>query len=481
MIDILPVAFLAGAMLLGLAAFMGIPILVMLSYGEGHWQAFLLSAAITALAGLLLTFFGHRRGFRLSPRQAFLLTTLSWVMMALFASLPMALVEHIDYTDAFFETMSGITTTGSTVLVGLERHPRGILLWRSLLQWIGGIGFIAMGVAILPFLRVGGMRLFQSESSDWSEKVTPRFGSFARAIAVIYVCLSALAWLLYWLAGMNGFDALNHAMTTISTGGYSTYDTSMGHFQSPAILWVGSIFMLLGALPFSLYVHFIHGQRGKIWADAQVRGFLAFVLFVSLALSLSLWTGGPQDFFITLTTVSFNVISVVTTTGYASSDYTQWGSLAAMVFFYLAFVGGCSGSTSGGVKIFRFQVAYITLHSQIIRQVHPHVTLAERYNNREITHDIVRSLTAFSFFFALTIGTLAMILAALDLDLVTSLTASITAVANVGPGLGPVVGPAGNFSSLPDAAKWALSVGMLLGRLEIMTVVTLFTAAYWRG
>lgn len=481
MIDLLPVFFLAGALLLGLAAFMGIPTLTMLAYGEVHWQAFFISAVITGLTGLVLTLIGRRRAFRLSPREAFLLTSLSWIMVALFASLPLVMVEHIDYSDAFFETMSGITTTGSTVLVGLEHHPRGILLWRSLLQWIGGIGFIAMGVAILPFLRVGGMRLFHSESSDWSDKVTPRFGSFARAIALIYVSISGIAWLCFWLAGMSGFDALNHAMTSISTGGYSTYDASMGHFRDPLILWLAVLFMLLGALPFSLYVHFLHGRRRALWTDMQVRGFFKFVLLVSLSLSLWLWLHGQQDFMAVFTAVTFNVVSVVTTTGYASEDYGQWGTLAAVVFFYLMFVGGCSGSTCGAVKIFRFQVAYMALRSQLNKLVHPRAIFAERYNNREISDDIVRSLIAFSFFFALTIGGLAIVLAAFGLDLVTSLTASVTAVTNVGPGLGPIVGPSGNFASLPDPAKWALSVGMLLGRLEIMTVLVLFTGSYWRG
>ena len=477
-----PALFVTGLFLIGLAAFMWVPLLYMLWVGEDGGHEFLLSSGITLLTGGVLAYlFGKRESFALVPRQVFVLTTLAWVSVSLFAALPLLLIHHIDYTDAFFETMSGLTTTGSTVLVRLDEAPRGILLWRSLLQWIGGIGFIAMGVLILPFLRVGGMRLFHAESSDRSEKVLPRFESVAKAIFFIYVILSAACVAAYYLAGMSMFDAVNHAMTTVSTGGYSTHDASMGFFDSAPILWVSVVFMILGALPFALYIQAMRGNAMPLLKDRQVRGFLSIVLFFGLLLALVNTVQSQRDPLSALTSSVFNVTSVITTTGYASEDYSLWGELAVMVFFYLAFVGGCSGSTAGGLKIFRLQVAYTMLRRQLDRLVHPHAIFTERYNNREIGEDIIRSLISFSFFFGLTIGLLALSLSAVGLDFMTSMTGAITAVCNVGPGLGEIIGPAGNFASLPDAAKWLLSLGMLLGRLEIMTVLVVFTPGFWRG
>ena len=481
MIQLRPLLFIVGLFLVALGVLMLVPALLMMLRQEGHWNAFMLAAAVTAFCGAVAVVFNRQSEFSLSTRQDFVLTTLVWCSVSAFAALPLMFVEHIGFTDAFFETMSGITTTGATVLSGLEHHASGILLWRSLLQWAGGIGFIVMGVAILPFLRVGGMRLFQSESSDWSEKAFPRFASVARAIAAIYLGLTVLGFLAYRMAGMDDFDALNHIMTTISTGGYSTYDDSMGHFPQPAIHWVSVLFMLLGGLPFTLYIHALRGRPGLLWRDAQVRGFLGFVAFISLVLIAWLWLRGDEGLGVIATRVVFNVVSVITTTGYVSHDYQSWGPFAAVVFFYLMFVGACSGSTTGSIKVFRFQVAWMLLRAQLHRLVHPTAVIRERYNGREIGDDVIRSIVAFSFFFGLTIGLLALGLAMQGLDFVTSLTAAVTSVTNVGPGLGDVVGPTGNFASLPDASKWMLSAGMLLGRLEIMTVVVLFTPTFWKG
>lgn len=477
-----PAFFVTGLFLIGLALIMWVPLIYIRVLGEAGWREFLYSSAITLVSGVVLAVaFRQRQGFALVPRQVFVLTTLTWLSVSVFAALPMLLIHHINFTDAFFETMSGLTTTGSTVLVGLDQASRGLLLWRSLLQWIGGIGFIAMGVLILPFLRVGGMRLFHAESSDRSEKVLPRFESVVKAILLSYVTISVACALAYRMAGMSAFDAVNHAMATVSTGGYSTHDASMGYFDSQPILWVSVLFMILGALPFTLFVQAMRGSPMALWRDRQVRGFLGIVLFFGLLLTVVGMIEHKRDPMTALSAGFFNVVSVITTTGFASEDYTLWGELAVMVFFYLTFVGGCSGSTAGGLKIFRLQVAYTMLRRQLDRLVHPHAVFTERYNNREIGEDIIRSLISFSFFFALTIGLLAVALSAVGLDFMTSMTGAITAVCNVGPGLGAVIGPAGNFSTLPDAAKWLLSIGMLLGRLEIMTVLVLFTPGFWRG
>lgn len=482
MADFKPAFFVTGIFLIGLSLIMWVPLLIMLVMQETEWRQFLASSAITLGCGLSLAYAARQRGgFALVPRQVFVLTTLTWVAVSVFAALPLLLIQEISYTDAFFETMSGVTTTGSTVLTDLDTAPLGILLWRSLLQWIGGIGFIVMGVLILPFLRVGGMRLFHAESSDRSEKVLPRFESVAKAITLSYVVLSIACALAYYVAGMSAFDAVNHAMTTVSTGGYSTHDASMGYFDNLSIHWVSTLFMALGALPFALYVHAVRVNPAALWKDRQVIGFLQLVVLVSLGLTLANVVANQRDPFEALTASFFNVVSVVTTTGYASEDYSLWGELTVMVFFYLTFVGGCSGSTAGGLKIFRFQVAYIILRRQLDRLVHPRAVFTERYNNREISEDIIRSLVSFSFFFALTIGFLALALSMFGLDFMTSLTGAITAVTNVGPGLGGTIGPAGNFASLPDGAKWLLSIGMLLGRLEIMTVLVVLTPRFWQG
>jgi len=478
-----PALFVTGWFLAGLALIMWIPTIYMLVLGDEEWRKFLLSSVITLTAGILLAATNRQRGgFALVPRQVFVLTTLIWLMACVFAALPMLLIQQMSYADALFETMSGITTTGSTVLTGLDHASRGFLLWRSLLQWIGGIGFIAMGVLILPFLRVGGMRLFHAESSDRSEKVLPRFESVSKAIVFSYLALSLACAVAYYFAGMSVFDAVNHAMTTVATGGFSTYDASMGYFNdTPSILWIAVVFMILGALPFVLYVQLLRGSPSAFWKDRQVSGFLGIVLFFGVLLALVNGLVQGRDPASALTASFFNVVSIISTTGFASEDYSLWGEQAVMVFFYLAFVGGCSGSTSGGLKVFRLQVAYKMLRRQLDRLVHPHAVFTERYNNREISEDIIRSLISFSFFFALTIALLALSLSFVGLDFMTSMTGAITAVCNVGPGLGSVIGPAGNFATLPDAAKWLLSAGMLLGRLEIMTVLVVITPGFWRG
>jgi trk system potassium uptake protein TrkH len=376
--------------------------------------------------------------------------------------------------------MSGITTTGSTVISGLDNASPGLLIWRSMLQWLGGIGFIAMAVAILPLLRVGGMRLFQTESSDWSEKVMPRSHIAAKYFLGIYIAFTLLGYLGFWLAGMTPFDAINHAMTSIATGGYSTSDASLGNWQQPAVHWVAIALMICGGLPFVLYVAALRGNVNALWRDHQVRGFIGFLIITSLTVGTWLWLNSDYSWLDAFRVTSLSVTSIVTGTGFAVTDYSLWGGFAILLFFYLTFVGGCSGSTTGGLKIFRFQVAYVLLRANLQQLVHPRAVIKQQYNKHNLDEDIVRSLITFSFFFAVTIALLALSLSLTGLDWMTALTGAATAVCNVGPGLGPVIGPAGNFSTLPDAAKWMLTVGMLLGRLEILTVLVLFTKTFWK-
>jgi trk system potassium uptake protein TrkH len=479
-IDITPVARVVGLMLCGLAAVMLIPAAVDAAYGSSDWIAFAESAAVTAFIGgamVLATQGGH--AFELNLRQAFLLTVACWLGVTAFAALPF-LGLGLDYTDAFFEAISGITTTGSTVISGLDGLPPGILLWRSLLQWVGGLGIVVMAIVILPFLRVGGMQLFQTESSERSEKVVPSAFDLAAWIGVIYVALTALCALLYGIGEMSAFDAVNHAMATLATGGYSTHDASFAHFKNPFTQWTGTVFMLAGALPFVVYIRFLKGQRGAFWRDPQVRALLRFLVLAWVAMACWLWAARDIGFFDALTLTAFNITSVVTTTGFANADYTLWGPLATGAFLIFTFVGGCSGSTSGAIKIYRHQVLWIVIRNQLLRLASPRRVVIPRYGGRRLPDDVAPSVMAFVAVFMATVGLFTIALAGMGLDLETALSASATAITNVGPGLGPIIGPAGNFASLPDPAKWILSAAMLLGRLEIFTLLVLLDPQFWR-
>ena len=475
------IGFIIGLFLITLAVSMVVPMLAVLAFDRtDDIGAFSWSSLITFIVGLALVAPGRPEHLHMRPRDMYMLTTASWVVVCIFAALPMVLIQHISYTDAFFETMSGITTTGSTVITGLDHASPGLLLWRSMLQWLGGIGFIGMAVAILPLLRIGGMRLFQTESSDWGEKVMPRSHMVAKYILVVYVALTLLGTLAFSLAGMTPFEAVNHAMSLISTGGFSTSDNSIANWKQPAVHWVAVVVMMAGSLPFTLYVATLRGHRKALVKDHQVRGFVGFLVATWLFFGTWLWLNSDYSWPDAFRIVAVNVTSVVTTTGVALGDYTLWGSFSVMLFFYLTFVGGCSGSTAGGLKIFRFQVALVMLRTNLKQLVHPRAVIRQKYNGHNIDEEIVRSLITFSFFFTITIGAIALGLCLVGLDWTTALTGAATAVCNVGPGLGPIIGPAGNFSTLPDAAKWLLTIGMLLGRLEILTVLVLFTRGFWK-
>ncbi|MDV5171844.1 TrkH family potassium uptake protein [Photobacterium rosenbergii] len=481
MVNFRPILFVIGLVLSKIALFMYVPTLVAFATGTEGFIDFATAVIITHMVAFLCLTFGRTSEFKLSVRDMFMITTLVWTIASAFAALPFVFINHISFTDAYFETMSGITTTGSTVLSGLDDMAPSILLWRSTLQWLGGIGFIVMGVAILPMLNVGGMRLFQTESSDWSDKSSPRTKSVAKNIVNVYLSLTGLCFLGYLLTGMNTFDAINHAFTTLSTGGYSTSDGSMNHFSNSAH-WVAIVFMFAGGLPFLLFVQALRKREARtLLSDAQVRGFTMLVF--SAGLAVALWLTWQLDYrFIDAFRVSlFNIISVVTTTGFGLDDFTAWGPFPTIIFAFIMLVGGCSGSTAGGIKIFRFQVAFALLRKQMMQLIHPSGVFIQRYNGRPVTDGIVRSVVAFALTFVLTIVVVAAVLGMQGLDAITSITGAVTAVANVGPGMGDVIGPTGNFATLPDLAKWTLSFGMLMGRLEILTVLVVFFPAFWRN
>ncbi|MFZ6762418.1 TrkH family potassium uptake protein [Pseudoroseomonas sp. WGS1072] len=480
-----PVLQLIARMLLVLGGFMLLPALLDLSQGHPDWRPFAASALGTALAGGLLqrlTRCELQAGLNL--RQAFVLTPLSWLAICAFAAVPFLLSQHPglggNLTNAVFESVSGLTTTGSTAVSRLDEAPPGILLWRALLQWLGGIGIIATALAILPTLGVGGMQLFRTESSDRSEKVMPRVRQIALAIVLTYLALTVLCGLAYALAGMDALDAAAHALTTISTAGFSTSDQSLARWDNPAVHWIAIAGMLAGALPFVLYVRLVR-RDWAILRDSQVRALLGLVATVTAGLTLWLVLRGTYGVWEALQHAALATVSIVTTTGFASADYTQWGGGVVGLVFGLMFVGGCTGSTTGGMKIFRLQVMAVMLRGQFLRLLYPRGVFPRLYDGKPLPDDVIGSVVVFFTLYFICYGVLTILLMAMELDFLTSASAAVSMLSNVGAGLGPVIGPAGHFGNLPDGAKWLLCFAMLLGRLELFTVLILFMPRFWRG
>ncbi len=481
MIFLSPVLHVTGLLTAGLGIAMLLPAVVDVAAANPDWQIFAATALLTWTLGTLLAMATRRPGaMRITVRQAFLMTATAWITLSAFSALPF-LALGLDYDDAFFESVSGFTTTGSTVIVGLDFLPPGILLWRALLQWIGGVGIVVMAIIILPFLRVGGMQLFHTESSDRSEKIVPRPLELVGYIAAIYFALTVACAVCYMAAGMKPFDAACHAMTTLSTGGFANYDASFGHYRSVPIDWFGVIFMIAGALPFVTYIKMVKGEPLSLWKDSQVRTIVAFLAAVSVITGV--WLARSQGIPVAdgVRLAAFNVVSVVTTTGFVSADYTTWGAPAVGLFFIITFVGGCAGSTSGGIKIYRFQVLWLIVLARIRQLALPSRIVSLSYSGRRLPEDVPTSVLAFLAVYIGTIGLFTLLLSMLGLDLVTALSSAAQAIGNVGPGLGPIVGPSGNFSTVPDPAKWVLTAAMLLGRLELFTLIVLLDPEFWRG
>lgn len=481
MFDLRPVLYVFSLALVACGLFELLPGFVEWAYGHDDAPVYFASAAVAVFVGGALAFTTHQEQVVLNLRQAFLLTPLCWFGLPVFASLPFVFTDSgLDFTDAYFETVSGFTTTGATVMVGLDDTRPGLLLWRAILQWLGGIGIIMVAVAILPFLRVGGMQIMRTESSDRSDKILPRASQIAGAIARLYLGLTVLCIVAYWACGMRLFDAVTHALTTVSTAGFSTSDRSLAAFPA-ATHWVAVIFMLLGALPFVLLVKTLQGDRRALLGDAQVRGFLYAVgTVVLLTTAWLLLHGDYVEFEPALRAAAVNIISVVTTTGYASADYQSWGNGMLPFFIFLMLMGGCTGSTSGSIKIFRWQILLQESGRQIAQMADPHRVLPHRYNGRPIPSDVPGSVGLFVFLFFALILVFTALLTAVGLDFVTAVSGATTMLSNVGPGLGPIIGPTGTFQPLPDSAKWICSFAMVMGRLELLTVLVLFDWRYWK-
>lgn len=481
MFDLRPVAYVNGLLLVALGVTMLGPMVADLAAGNGHWQVFAQSAIITGLTGLLIAISssnGVSEGLTL--RQTFVLTSSVWLLLTMFGALPFMLgATGSNLTDAFFEAASGITTTGSTVLTGLETLPAGILLWRAILQWLGGIGIIVMAMVFLPELKVGGMQVFRSEAFETMGKILPRAAEIARGISFIYVGLTVACALCYLVSGMGAFDAVSHAMTTVSTGGFANYDASFSAFGASA-QYIATVFMLLAALPFVRYVQLVAGDGFPLLRDSQIWLFFAIVVLSTFAIAVAVAareTGLTEPI---LREALFNVSSIITGTGYASANYMLWGEFAVTAIFFIGLIGGCAGSTSCSVKVFRYQILFSSIRSSIRRIHSPHGLFQPRFQGRPLTDDVLDAVSAFFVVFMLSLGIVAVALSMTGLDPLTSVSGAATALANIGPGLGDIIGPAGNFSTLNDTAKWILSIAMLVGRLEMMVVLVLFTARFWR-
>lgn len=475
------VFLILGVLILGLAALGGLHALVSATVlGDGAAPGFIACSIVSGFTGGLLTALGRGTQPALGFRAAVTLTLGAWVGVPILAALPfMGGPAGLDFTDAVFESVSGFTTTGSTVITGLDALAPSLLFWRAVLQWVGGIGIIGLSIAILPLLRTGGMQLFHMESSDRSpERLIARPGHLALVIAGLYLGLTALCAFAYALAGMTGFEALTHAMTTVSTGGYSTSDSSMGAF-GPAAQWVAVVFMLSGAVPFLAYVRAVSRFEGRRPGGfEEVIGLLSLAALFSALLLFAQGAAGPDAG--GLRTAVFNTVSVLTTTGYAAGDYQAWGPLAMAAVFALTFIGGCAGSTSGGFKVFRVQIMVKSIWAALQRAPSPHAVIVTRHAGKRLSNDDIASVALFAGLYVAAFALGAVTLAAFGLDFITAVTGSATAIANVGPGLGELIGPAGNFTAIPDPAKWVLCLQMLLGRLEIVTLLYVMTPRFWR-
>ena len=476
-----PVINLIGLLLCTLSAFMLIPGFIDYILEDKDWAAFLVSSFITLFvgAGLYLSSRDNNPE-HLDLRQAFLLTNSAWISISLFGSLPFLFSNlNLNFIDAFFESTSGITTTGSTIIPNLEQVSYGILLWRALLQWLGGIGIIVMAIAILPMLSIGGMQLFKTESYETPDKIIPRAAIFASGISIVYIVLTSTWAFMLWLAGMPIFDSITHAMTTLATGGYSTKSESLGAFNSVNIEMIIVLGMIVGSLPFIHYLSILKNGWKNLINDQQVKWFLLILFFLISIVTLNLYING-QNFFSSLRVSIFNVVSIVTGTGFGTDDFSQWGGFATTLLLILMFMGGCAGSTTCGLRMARIQVLIANAKTQVLKLLTPHAVIIPYYNKKPIPESVTESVMGFFFLYILVFIIISCLLGSLGLDFMTSLSGAASAIGNVGPGLGEMIGPNGTYAEIPNLGKLILCSGMILGRLEIFAILVMFTASFWK-
>ncbi len=476
------VFFLIGILLIVLGFSMLAPYLIQLLYQENS-HSFVGSSFVTIFIGILFVLANLEKEYKLNLRQTFLFSTLAWLMVAIFGSLPFLLSpEKFSFSEAFFESMSGITTTGATIITDLDNSPKSILLWRAIMQWLGGIGIVVMAITILPLLKVGGMQLFKMEGPDSAEKILPRTFEVATIIISTYLILTFFCAFFYWIFGMSIFDSISHSMTTIATGGFSTHNDSIGFFKNSNIEIIASIFIVLGSIPFISYLRFAQGNKRIFFQDVQIKGLIYLILFSVVIMFFYLllinYEGNLLD---KIRISSFNVISILSGTGYVTDDFGLWGKFSLIFFLFLMFIGGCAGSTACGIKIFRLHMLFIFLKNQIKKLIYPNSIIITKYNNQKISENFINSVIIFIFSFLFIFFIISMLLSISGLDFLTSISGAASAISNVGPGMGDIIGPDGNYKSIPDLSKWILSVGMLLGRLELFAVLVLFFPSFWRN
>ena len=475
------VFFTLGILQIILGVSMAIPIIIQIIYKELD-SSFFSAGIITIIFGILFFLSNLDNNKKLNLQQAFLLTSLSWLTIAIFGSLPFIFSKlNLSMTDAFFESMSGITTTGSTIITNLNEAPKSILLWRAILQWLGGIGIIVMAITLMPIMNVGGMQLFKISSNDTSEKILPKSKEIASRLILIYSGLTLFCATSYKFFGMNYFDSLTHSMTTIATGGFSNYNQSIGYFNSASIEITSMIFIILGSIPFIAYIKFLNGNKKIFISDSQIKTFIKIIIFSTLILFFYLMIGNENYSEINLRSISFNVISILTGTGYVTQEFDNWGSFPLIFFLILMFIGGCAGSTACGIKIFRIQILYVFLINQLKKIIYPRGIFIIKYDNNNVDDKFMSSIISFIYLYIAIFFIITALLSLSGLDFITSISAAATSISNVGPGLGDIIGPNGNFSLLPDISKWILSLAMILGRLELFAILVLFLPSFWRN
>ena len=474
------VFFTLGILQVILGISMVFPITVQIIFGELD-SSFISASLITIVFGTLFFLSNLEHDRKINFQQAFLLTALSWISVAIFGSLPFIFSDlNLSITDAFFESMSGITTTGSTIITDLDSTPKSVLVWRAILQWLGGIGIIVMAITLMPIMNVGGMQLLKVSSGDASEKILPKTKEITIRLIIIYVALTLLCTFFYKIFGMKFFDSFTHSMTTIATGGFSNYNDSIGHFNNFKIEITSMIFIILGSIPFIAYIKYLSGNKKIFITDVQIKSFIKIIFFSILILFIYLVIFNKSFSEISLRSISFNVISILTGTGYVTTNFDTWGNFPLIYFLILMFIGGCAGSTTCGIKIFRVQILYLFLKNQLKKIIYPRGIFVLKYDNNNVNEKLMASIIAFIYLYIIIFFIIAALLSLTGLDFTTSISGAATSISNVGPGLGKLIGPNGNFSQLPDFSKWVLSLGMLLGRLELFAILVMFLPSFWQ-
>lgn len=472
---------LLGVLLVVEAFFMLVTGFIALGYAEYDAKFHFFSSLITAGVGAVFGLISRGANKKMTKREGYIIVSLVWVVFSFFGLLPFYLSKAIpSFTDSFFETMSGFTTTGSSILNDIEALPHGILFWRSIIQWLGGMGIIVLSLAVLPFLGVGGMQLFAAEvPGPTTDKLHPKITETAKRLWAIYLILTVVEAVLLKVGGMSLFDAVCHSFTTMATGGYSTKQASIAYWNDPFIQYVIIIFMFLAGTNFSLTYFAMHFKFKKVLHNEEFKAYLSFTLLFSAVIAIGLYFTESIALEQAIRDSLFQVVSVMTTTGYASADYLLWVPLLGMLIFVLMFFGGSAGSTGGGIKVVRVVMLIKNSAQELKRLIHPNAIIPVRYNNRMVSQDIITNVLAFMMFYIIIIVFSIVVMASVGLDFETAVGSVVTCIGNIGPGLGKV-GPAENFSALPDFGKWYLSFLMLLGRLELFTVLILLSPAFWK-